>query len=131
MLVATHMLHPDEAWGDAAIRRLLRKVGIDRIDEFLMLKRADIRAKGTADVASLVAGVDVIEARLRREIESGSALSRSDLAVDGTDLCAALGREPGPWLRAAFEALLEWVIEDPQRNASDQLIARAQQLNLD
>ena len=129
-LVATHMLHPDEAWGDPAIRRLLRKVGVDRIDEFLMLKRADIWAKGTADVASLVADVDIIEARLRSEIESGSALSRSDLAVDGTDLCAALGREPGPWLRAAFDSLLEWVIEDPQRNESDQLITRVQQLNL-
>ena len=127
-VAATHMLHPDEAWGDPAIRR--RKVGVDRIDEFLMLKRADIWAKGTADVASLVADVDIIEARLRSEIESGSALSRSDLAVDGTDLCAALGREPGPWLRAAFDSLLEWVIEDPQRNESDQLITRVQQLNL-
>ena len=130
-LVATHMLHPDEAWGDPAIRRLLRKVGIDRVDEFLMLKRADIRAKGTADVASLLTDVDLVEARLRSELERGSALSRGDLAVDGTDLCAALGREPGPWLRAAFESLLEWVIEDPKRNAFDQLIARAQQFNLD
>ena len=36
-LVATHMLHPTEAWGDAALRRLLRKVGPDQLDDFLML----------------------------------------------------------------------------------------------
>ena len=128
-LVATHMLHPDDAWGDPAIRRLLRKVGHECLDEFLILKRADIQAKGTPDVPSLVADVDAIELRLRRELERGSALSRRDLEVDGTDLCVALDRKPGPWLREVLAALLDWVTEDPDRNTRDQLIAQAQQLH--
>ena len=131
VLVATHMLHPNETWGDAALRRLLRKVGPERLDEFLMLKRADIRAKGTPDVASLIDDVDDIEARLRGEVARGAALSRRDLAVDGTELCALLGRQPGPWLRALFIDLLDWVTEDPGRNTREQLVVRAQQFDPD
>ena len=131
VLVATHMLHPDDAWGDPAIRRLLRKVGRERIDAFLMLKRADIQAKGTADVPSVLAGVDVIEARLCAELERGAALSRHDLAVSGTDLCDALQRQPGPWLRQALALLLDWVIEDPSRNTRDQLLDESKRLIVD
>ena len=67
-LVATHMLHPSPERGDAAIRRLLRKVGTDRLDAFLALKRADITAKGTPDVPQLIEGVVEIEERLRAEL---------------------------------------------------------------
>jgi tRNA nucleotidyltransferase (CCA-adding enzyme) len=126
-LVATHMLHPNDEWGDAAIRRLLRKIGPERLDDFLSLKRADIRAKGTEDVGDLLVGVEAIESRLRSELARGAALSRHDLAVDGTRLCQALDRAPGPWLGPLLALLLDWVTEDPTRNRPDALLARAKQ----
>ena len=127
-LVATHMLHPSPEWGDAAIRRLLRKVGTDRLDAFLALKRADITAKGTPDVPQLIEGVVEIEQRLRAELARGAVLARRDLAVDGTALCQALGRAPGPWLGPVLSALLDWVLEDPDRNTLERLLERAQEL---
>jgi tRNA nucleotidyltransferase (CCA-adding enzyme) len=125
-LVATHMLHPNEDWGDAAIRRLLRKVGPERLDAFLSLKRADIRAKGTDDVDALLVGVETIEVRLRSELAQGAALSRQDLAIDGTHLCEALNRAPGPWLGPLLATLLDWVTEDPTRNTLAALLAKAE-----
>ena len=69
-----------------------------------------------------------IEQRLRAELARGAVLARKDLAVDGTALCQALGRAPGPWLGPVLSALLDWVLEDPDRNTLERLLERAQEL---
>ena len=124
-LVATHMLHPNDDWSEAALRRLLRKIEPQNLDDYLLLKRADIRAKGTPDVASILLDVDEVELRLRAELEKGSALSRKDLAVDGRQLSAALDRPAGPWLGPLLAHLLDQVIEDPSRNDEETLLRLA------
>ncbi len=121
-LVATHMLHPTPDWGDAALRRLLVKIGDEALDDFLLLKRADVAAKGTDDVPAIQQGVDRIEARLRAELAKGTALSRKDLAVTGDDLVRALGRPPGPWLGPLFAVLLARVVDEPEQNTQVRLI---------
>jgi putative nucleotidyltransferase with HDIG domain len=128
-MVATHMLHPTAEWSAAAIRRLLRRIGADGLDDYLALKRADVAAKGTPDVPEILRGVDEIERRLRAELDAGSAFSRKDLAVDGDQLCAALKRAPGRWLGTLLAALLERVIDDPELNDEARLIALAQELS--
>ena len=124
-LVATHMLHPNPDWGDAALRRLLVKIGDEGLDDFLLLKRADIAAKGTDDVPVIQRGVDQIEQRLRAELAKGAALSRKDLALTGDDLVQALGRAPGPWLGPLLATLLARVVDEPSENTRTRLIALA------
>ena len=50
----------------------------------------------------------------------------SDLAVDGDDLRRA-GFVPGPLLGKILNALRDWVLDDPARNAPERLIARARE----
>ena len=51
----------------------------------------------------------------------------SDLAVDGSDLIA-LGFAPGPPLGNVLEQLLEVVVDEPELNTRDELLARAKEL---
>ena len=54
-------------------------------------------------------------------------LELSDLAIDGDDLRAA-GIPPGPVIGKILEALLEAVLEDPERNRPDWLLQEAMRL---
>jgi hypothetical protein len=54
------------------------------------------------------------------------ALDRGDLAVDGDDLIAELGAEPGPRLGALLDELVEAVVEDPGLNDRPTLLLLAQ-----
>jgi hypothetical protein len=49
------------------------------------------------------------------------------LAVDGTDLMAELGLEPGPEVGRLLDALLQGVLDDPSRNERATLLDLARQ----
>ncbi len=61
------------------------------------------------------------EIRARRE-----ATTRAELAVKGSDLLAA-GIEPGPAVGRALDRLLDAVLDDPQLNTREALLALARQ----
>jgi tRNA nucleotidyltransferase/poly(A) polymerase len=98
-LVAHHLLFPDRLATDAAIRRMLARVGRDILDPLLELRRADYasRHQGLAPPEWSAA-----EARIR-----AAALRDTEpaLAIGGGDVMRELGLGPGPgvgrWLRRA------------------------------
>ena len=45
-LVRHHLFHYSDEWTDAAVRRWIRRVGPDRVDDLYVLNEADVRAKG-------------------------------------------------------------------------------------
>ena len=120
-MVAHHMIHPTSDWGDGAIRRLLRKLPGDDLDDYLAFKRADLAGKGTDGLDALLAQVDLIEDRLRQERLAGHALQRRDLAISSQQLMALAGQPGGPWLGALQDALLEAVVEEPELNKQEPL----------
>jgi tRNA nucleotidyltransferase (CCA-adding enzyme) len=61
------------------------------------------------------------------EHELGSPYRLSDLAVSGADLIE-IGYEPGPALGRALRTLLDEVVDDPDLNRRDTLLARAGEL---
>lgn len=121
-LVREHMFDVRPGWSDAAVRRWLRRVGPDALDDLLALRAADVRATGVPKT-----GADDLEA-LRARVEVMMAASRvltvADLAVDGRDVMERLGLSPGPEVGAVLERLLEEVIEDPSRNERARLLER-------
>ena len=55
-LVRFHLFHYEASWTDAAVRRWIRRVGPDRLEDLYVLNAADVRAKGRdfeADLESL------------------------------------------------------------------------------
>ena len=65
--------------------------------------------------------------RARAVRRVGPPLSVGELALDGRDLIA-LGLKPGPAFGRILDALLDWVLEDPDRNEADRLRARVAEL---
>ena len=54
----------------------------------------------------------------------------SDLALDGRGLIS-IGLKPGPHFAQILGGLLDWVLQDPERNQHDLLVERAVELVAD
>jgi putative nucleotidyltransferase with HDIG domain len=117
-LIREHMFQFRPLWTDAAVRRFLRRVGPDLVDDLLQLRVADDVGSGVAPDADL----ETLRVRLDRERRAGSPLRLADLAVDGNDLVQEAGRRPGPWVGAYLERLLSSVVNDPRRNRREVLL---------
>jgi len=111
-------------------RKLLARYGDGLATDLLDHKEADLLGKGTDGPrdASEVERLHAFRATMLRERDSPHRLS--DLAVDGTDLIA-LGYRPGPELGQALQELLQEVVEEPELNRRDALLARAGELLVD
>lgn len=123
-LVRHHLFHYDQ-WTDAAVRRWIRRVGRERVEDLYVLGEADVRAKGERiDEADLLP-LQQLREHVARVLAAGDVLSVRDLAVDGHDLMRELGLAPGPQLGEVLEHLLEQVLAEPARNDRDALLALA------
>jgi tRNA nucleotidyltransferase (CCA-adding enzyme) len=126
-LVRNHLFHYD-AWSDQAVRRWIKRVGPERIEDLYVLNEADLRGKGPifgeADLAPLLA----LKAHVEKVLAEGAALSTRDLAIDGNTLMKDLGLRPGRIIGQVLEALLEVVIADPTQNEREALLARAKEI---
>lgn len=121
-LIRAHMFGYRPEWTDAAVRRFIRRVGLDRMPRLLTLREADNLGSGLAADAG---DLRELRERVEAERERGVPLSLADLEVDGHDLMRELDRPPGPWLGRLLERLLESVIADPRRNERAVLLADA------
>jgi tRNA nucleotidyltransferase (CCA-adding enzyme) len=122
-LVALHMaaVGYHEGWRDNALRRLIRRVGSDDMDRFLLFCRADILAHGRDD--GIMAAFSVFRDRLERVRERPVAMKKRDLALDGRGVMDVLGLPQGPEVGKILGQLLETVIDHPEWNTKDRLEA--------
>jgi tRNA nucleotidyltransferase (CCA-adding enzyme) len=127
-LVRHHLFHYDQ-WSDAAVRRWIRRVGKERIEDLYALNEADLKGKGPIfdpgkDLSPLLA----LRAHVERILAEGAALSTRDLAIDGRDLMKELGLAPGRIIGQILEGLLEQVLAEPALNQRDTLLDNARAL---
>ena len=123
-LVAQHLVVYEPQWSDAAVRRWIRRVGPEHVDDVLELARADACAKGT-DASETLAGLQSLHRRVDALAVQGLALTVRDLAVNGNVLMRELDLPPGPLVGRILHHLLEMVIDDPEANRTDRLLAAA------
>jgi poly(A) polymerase/tRNA nucleotidyltransferase (CCA-adding enzyme) len=121
-LVRHHMFGYTPDWTDAAVRRFVRRVGIDLLDDLFALRAADNAASGATEPEA--GGLDELRARSRRVVAE-DAIEAGQLAVDGHDLVAELEIEPGPLIGTLLSRLLDAVLEDPTVNQRDRLLRLA------
>lgn len=98
-------------------RRFLLEHGDELAFDVVAVRLADLRAKNRD-----ASGLEELRELLEQELSSTHHLR--NLAVDGDDLIA-LGFQPGPGLGIALQALLEYVVDHPETNTRDELIAQA------
>jgi tRNA nucleotidyltransferase (CCA-adding enzyme) len=123
-LVRHHMFGYESTWTDAAVRRFIRRVGADRLDDLFALRLADNAASGVSEPSA--GGLD--ELRRRSDAERAAPAVGGSLAVDGHDLQRALEIPPGPEVGRILDRLTEAVLDDPRLNESDRLLALARAL---
>ncbi len=124
-LVRNHMFTYDPTWGDAGIRRFIRRIGRQDLDALFVLRQADNVGSGLEPEAH---GLAELRARVAAQLDGPVVLERGDLAVDGDELMAALGLAPGPDLGRLLDELLERAIADPAINDRATLIAQARSI---
>lgn len=128
MLVDNHMFYynPDEV-GEASVRRLIKKVGLENMKDLMDLRIADRLGSGTPKakpykLRHLEYMIDKV---------SKDAVSVKMLKLNGNDLIKELNFVPGPKIGAILDVLLAEVIEDAEKNDRQKLLLRAKELEVE
>jgi tRNA nucleotidyltransferase (CCA-adding enzyme) len=105
----------------------VRRVSPELVDDLYVLSEADVTAKGKDPSADLES-IAQLKAHVAKVIAQGAAFSIKDLAINGGTLIKDLGVKPGPDIGRVLKALLEEVLEDPEKNQPATLLERARAL---
>ena len=103
------------------VRRLLSKIGAERMPLLLDLQRADAMGKAEWMRSRTLSVIDAIEQLYREILEEEECFSLKQLAVDGKMLIQA-GMKPGRALGEVLQQMLDYVIEHPECNNADVLL---------
>lgn len=128
-LIRHHMFWYQTEWSGSAVRRFVRKVGLENIPDLFELRRADNIGSGAR--SPRMYALEDLWTRVQDEIHRSTAFSPRDLAIDGTDVMAVLGIPPGPAVGRVISALFERVLDDPDLNTRESLLAIARELPAD
>jgi tRNA nucleotidyltransferase (CCA-adding enzyme) len=123
-LVRHHLFHYDN-WSDTAVRRWIRRVSKERIEDLYALSEADLRGKADEIDPETLVPLGLLKVHVEKVLAEGAALSTRDLAIDGHVLMKELGIKPGRIIGEILEACLEDVIQDPALNEREALLAKA------
>lgn len=118
-LIRLHMYYYQPEWNRATVRRFIRRVGEENLDDLFQLRRADLLSRGLAAQAN---EIEELRRRVFEEIEADHALRIEDLAIDGHDVMAALGLPAGRRVGAILKELFDKVIDNPSLNTRKTLI---------
>lgn len=103
------------------VRRAMNRIGKAYFDDYCLVRRADILAQSMYMREEKIANVEGVEDIYRRIKEAGDCVSLKDLAVTGQDLLDE-GVQPGPEVGEILDQMLEWVLDDPERNDRETLL---------
>ena len=118
-LIENHLIGYNPGWSDAAVRRLIKRVGTDHIGNLLDFRKADILAHGKKNGnQGLLLELD---GRIQNQLASSPPLHVSNLAIDGNAVMMLTGLPPGPAVGKILAELAEKVIEDPRLNRRERL----------
>ncbi len=117
---------PRGGWSGPGLRRLVRAVGTDAMDDLLACRAGYLAP--LPDNGERLAELASLRHDLEQVLAEGPALGTSDLVVNGRDLMRHLSLAPGPSLGIIMRALLERVLDDPALNVRESLLSLAETL---
>jgi tRNA nucleotidyltransferase (CCA-adding enzyme) len=122
-LIRNHMFWYETHWTDSAVRRFIRKIGLDYIPALFALRRADNIGSGAR--SPRMYALEALWQRVQEQIAAANAFSPRDLVIDGNDVMRELGIPPGPEVGRILNALFERVLDEPALNSPEKLIELA------
>ena len=124
-LIAHHMRTVDKKMKKPAVRRFIKRIGVDNIDSFMVLKEADKRGNLKRPGGEIAEQMDLIKARIDDVLNSPDVpvFDTNALDVNGKDVMDVLDIVPGPEVGRILRALLELVLDNPELNTKEALLA--------
>src|SRR3989338_2960502 len=119
-LVRWHLFTVDEKQTDAAIRRFVKNVGLENIDDMMAVRIGDRLGGGTQKAVSL--RMEKFRERINQVLQK--PFSIADLKVNGKDVMKTLNIKPGPKVGEVLQKLFEEVLEDSSKNNREYLLNR-------
>src|SRR3990172_10481099 len=118
------MFTVDEKITDSAVRRFIRRVGIENVADMMDLRIGDRLGGGTQVAESW--RLKKFKERVAKELNPPFSLN--DLAIDGNDIMRELKIEPGPKIGEILQKLFEEADEDLSKNNQAYLLKRVHEL---
>ena len=125
-LIRNHMFWYQSEWTPSAVRRFVRKVGLENIPALFALRKADNIGSGAR--SPRMYALEALWERVQEEIRAASAFSLKDLSIDGNDVMKELGIPPGPRVGEILNELFERVTDDPKLNTRESLLQLAREI---
>lgn len=125
LLVRYHMFAYDSKMTDSAIRRFIRRIGKENINNMISLRIADRQGGGSKATSWRLRELQERIGKLMY-----TPLQVSDLKIDGHDIMKELNLKPGPKIGKILNTLFEEVMEDASLNNKDYLLKRVKEINL-
>ncbi len=125
LLVKNHMFYYDvDKVGESGVRRTVRKVGLENINDLIDVRIADRLGSGVPKAVPY----KLRHFRYMVEKVSQDPISVKQLKINGNDLIGSLKTKPGPKIGAILDVLLSKVIDDPSLNTKSALLKLARNL---
>lgn len=112
-------------WSDSAVRRFLKRVGEDNVEDLFRLRLAD--ATSNPESAFRPEEITKLQQHISKVRQEDMALKVSDLDISGNDL-KEVGIEPGKRMGEILNSLLDMVIEDPLLNTKERLLEEVRKM---
>ena len=124
-LVRHHMFFSDtEQISLSAVRRIVQNVGVDNVWTLMHVRECD-----RVGMAKVEAPYRLRKYHAMLEQVMRDPISVKQLVVDGTILMNELNIKPGPRMGWILNALLEEVLDDPEKNTREYLDKKVGELN--
>ncbi len=107
------------------VRRAIMKIGEDIFPLLFEVKRADIAAQSDYRKEEKLARITQVEEIYQMILAENQCVSLKTLAVSGKELITEAGMKPGKELGEVLKKLLELVIDEPDMNNREILLAKA------
>lgn len=124
-LIRWHMFTVDEHITDSAVRRFIRRIGVDNVKDMMDLRVGDRLGGGTQTAESW--RLKLFKKRVEEQL-APAPFSINDLAIDGNDIMKELNIKPGKQIGEILNKLFEEVDEDLSKNTREYLLKTIKEL---
>lgn len=124
-LIRWHMFTVDEKITDSAVRRFIRRIGVENVKDMMDLRIGDRLGGGTQTAESW--RLKLFKKRVEEQLKP-KPFSVNDLAIDGNDIMKELNIKPGPKIGEILQKLFEETDEDLSKNNNEYLLKRIREI---
>jgi len=125
LLIRNHMFHYQENWTDSAVRRVMRKVGRENMEDLFLLRVADREGNGFRRGEPLK--VKDFKARIEKILVEEKRFKILDLEIKGNDIIE-MGLKEGPVVGKVLKQLFQMVKDNKLDNQIDELKREAEKI---